>query len=140
MELRARFRLIAALGVTLAVVAGATWWLFPRPVEEDPLPIPGETLKGAVEVLNATAVDGLARSVTRRLRAEGIDVVFYGSARDSMLDSTRIIVRRGDTTLAVAVRQVLGTGLVSFERDETRLVDVTVLLHLDAAAVLGLHP
>ena len=93
-----------------------------------------------VEVFNATGVDGLARTATRKLRTEGIDVVFYGSARDSTLDSTQIIVRRGDSTAAILVRDALGTGVIGVQHDAKRLVDVTVLLHVDAARLLGLYP
>jgi len=129
------------LAVVVVSLAGViTWQLRPRPTGAVALPVPGEGHDVVVEVFNATGVDGLARTATRRLRTEGIDVVFYGSARDSTLDSTQIIVRRGDTTAAVVVRDALGTGVIVIQPDAKRLVDVTVLLHVDAALVLGLHP
>ena len=63
---------------------------------------PGARLCGAaaagadqVEVLNGTRRQGLARVATRVLREHGIDVVFFGNA-DSVTDSTRVAVRRGD--------------------------------------------
>ena len=58
-------------------------------------PIPGDGI--AVEVLNASGRDGLARKGTRVLRRAGIDVVYYGNAPAGVgtLDSTRILVRRG---------------------------------------------
>ena len=133
-----KLKLLGAVGV-LGIVA-AVWWFSPNASETQVLPIPGENLNAVVEVFNATAVDGLARTVTRNLRAKGLDVVYYGSARDSTLDSTQIIIRRGDSTAAVAVQQALGTGRIVVQPDTDRLVDVTILLHLDAATLLGLHP
>ncbi len=103
-------------------------------------PIPGEQGQVVVEVLNATAVDGLAREVARRLRRAGIDVVNYGSERDSTLDSTTIVIRRGDSTAAREVRQVLGLGRVRVERDPRLLVDASVLVGPDLARALGFHP
>ncbi len=131
-------KLLGAAGVLGIVVA--VWWFSPNVSETQVLPIPGENHDAVVEVFNATDVDGLARTVTRNLRAKGVDVVFYGSARDSTLDSTQIIIRRGDSTAAVAVQEALGTGRIIFQPDIDRLVDVTILLHLDAAALFGLHP
>ncbi|MFI5235661.1 MAG: LytR C-terminal domain-containing protein, partial [Gemmatimonadales bacterium] len=48
-----------------------------------------------VEVLNGTGKQGLARVGARVLRRRGIDVMLFANA-DSVIDSTRIIVRRGD--------------------------------------------
>ena len=93
-----------------------------------------------VEVLNATDVDGLARAVTRRLRREGIDVVYYGTARDSTPDSTRILIRRGDSTYARSVRRVLGTGRIESSPAPNLLLDVTVVLGRDATRLLHLDP
>lgn len=94
--------------------------------------IPGEgadTLR--VEVLNATDVDGLAREVARRLRRRGIDVVYFGSGTQRDLDSTRIVVRRGDSTLARPIRRALGTGRVSLELDPRLLLDASVIIGRD---------
>lgn len=86
-----------------------------------------------VEVLNGSRVDGLARAVTRRLRARGIDVVDYGSARESIYTVTQILTRRGDSVPAYAVRDVLGVGRVIDRPAPDLLLDVTVILGLDAA-------
>jgi hypothetical protein len=131
--------LIAALAAGAA--AALSWW--PREREGDTAGsrrIPGEQGRVVVEVLNATAVDGLAREVARRLRRAGIDVVNYGSERDSTLDSTTIVIRRGDSTAAREVRQVLGLGRVRVERDARLLVDASVLVGPDLARALGFHP
>lgn len=98
--------------------------------------IPGEgenTL--TVEVLNATDVDGLGREVARRLRRQGIDVVYFGSSSRKDLDSTRIIVRRGDTSAARPIRRALGTGRVGIELDSRLLLDASVLVGRDLAPV-----
>jgi LytR cell envelope-related transcriptional attenuator len=97
-----------------------------------------------VEVLNASGVDGLARTGTRVLRAGGIDVVDYGTAASDVghLDSTRILVRRGDAGSGERVRRVLDVGRVTVQRDSTLLVDVSVFLGRDfaARAPTELHP
>ena len=103
--------------------------------------IPGDTGPAiTVEVLNSTDVGGLARDVTRRLRRRGIDVVYFGSSADRRnLDSTVILVRRGDTTAAVAVRDALGGGKIAVELDPDRLLDASVLVGRDLAVLDG-HP
>jgi len=85
-------------------------------------------------------VDGLARAVTRRLRLAGIDVIYFGTAADVTADSTRLLVRRGDSSGALMVREALGLGRVEVARDSTLLLDVSVLLGLDMAQLLGLDP
>lgn len=142
MERAGRLTLIA-LVLALAAGAGAAlsrWALRPERDTAVSRPIPGEQGQVVVEVLNATAVDGLAREVARRLRRAGIDVVNYGSERDSTLDSTTIVIRRGDTTAAREVRRVLGLGRVRVERDPRLLVDASVLVGPDLARALGFHP
>jgi hypothetical protein len=86
-----------------------------------------------VEVLNGTDVDGLGRTVTRRLRQAGVDVVSYGTAGTSAGDSTLLVVRSADTAAAWAVREVLGFGRVVIEPDPRLLLDLTVVLGRDAA-------
>jgi hypothetical protein len=81
-------------------------------------------------VLNGTKRAGAARAATRMLRRQGLDVVFYGNA-DAAVESTRVVVRRGDPGRAQDVRQALGAGRVMVEPDSLRRVDVTVLLGLD---------
>ena len=99
-----------------------------------------------VEVLNATGRAGLARTATRVLRQEGIDVVFYGNAtapaEPGAGDTTRILVRRGDRAAGERVRRALRVGTVAVRVDTTRLVDVSVLLGTDfaARAPLDFHP
>lgn len=110
-------------------------------------PVPGD--RGArlqVEVLNASGKPGLARTGTRVLRQAGIDVVFFGNgsplpdAPGVILDSTRIVVRRGDVDAGARVRAALGSGKVVVDRDSTRLLDVSVYLGADFAPRLDFHP
>ncbi len=105
-----------------------------------PLPIPGEGEEIEVEVLNATRVDGLARATTLQLRRAGIDVVFFGTAREAPLDSTLILMRRGDMTFGARIREVLGTGKIVLQPDTTLLLDASVLLGLDLVHSHGIKP
>ena len=101
-------------------------------------PIPGDRGPAiTVEVLNATGRPGTARIGTRLLRRAGIDVVYFGNAPETGLDSTRIIVRRGSTSLGERVRSALGSGRVEVQLDSTRLLDVSVLLGADFTASRG---
>ena len=107
-------------------------------------PIPGDRGPAiTVEVLNASGKAGEARVGTRLLRRAGIDVVFFGNAAASGLDSTRIIVRRGDTKPAERVRAALGQGRIEVQLDSSKLLDVSVLLGADFSASnssLDFHP
>ena len=110
-------------------------------------PIPGDQGPAiTVEVLNANGRSGDARVGTRVLREAGIDVVYFGNASESGLDSTRIIVRRGAGKVGERVRAVLGQGRVEVQLDSSRLLDVSVLLGADfapsraAGSRLNFHP
>ena len=92
-----------------------------------------------VEVLNGTRRQGAARTATRLLRRSGLDVVFLGNA-DSLVPSTRVVARRGDSVRARYVASALGTGLVMIETDTFRRVDVSVILGDDFRPKLELHP
>ncbi|SRR6266849_6750802 len=95
-------------------------------------PIPGDRSPAImVEVLNANGRAGDARIGTRLLRRAGMDVVYFGNASESGLDSTRIIVRRGTQKVGERVRAVLGRGRVEVQLDSAKLLDVSVLLGLD---------
>lgn len=91
------------------------------------------------EVLNATRRSRLARAGTAQLRRDGIDVVFFGTA-DTILDSTLILIRRGDADAGSRVVRSLGVGRVVVKIDTLRRVDVTVLLGHDFHPVPGLVP
>lgn len=97
-----------------------------------------------VEVLNASGRAGNARVGTRLLRRAGIDVVYFGNAPATLgiIDSTRIIVRRGSRDAGDRVRQVLGRGRVEVQLDSARLLDASVLLGADFApsSLKDFHP
>ncbi len=133
-----RRRGLAVLGV-LVVVAVAWRLTVHRAVPTIAHPIPGERIPYTAEVLNGTDVNGLARLVTLRLREAGVDVVFYGTAATAVGDTTMILVRGADSSAGAAVREALGLGRVLVEPDPHLLLDVSVMLGRDAAA-LGRHP
>lgn len=125
-------------GGVLVLLGAAAWWAARGPSPDRPWPIPGDAPgTPVVEVLNATEVDGLAREITRRLRRRGIDVVSFGSATRRDLDSTVILVRRGDSTAATAVRDALGIGRIAVELDSRLLLDATILVGRDLAPAAG---
>jgi hypothetical protein len=104
-------------------------------------PIPGERDgRVIVEVLNASGRPGAARMGALTLRRAGIDVVYFGNAEGTALDSTRILVRRGTVAAANRVRAALKLGRVTVEPDSSRLLDVTVLLGRDFTPRFDFHP
>lgn len=103
--------------------------------------IPGDRgPRTLVEVFNAGGPDGSARAAARLLRQRGIDVVFFGNASISPLDSTRILIRRGDAAIGERVRRALGLGQVRVQRDSTLLLDASVLLGRDFSPPQRFHP
>ena len=103
--------------------------------------IPGDRgTRLQVEVLNASARDGLARIGVRVLRRAGVDVVYFGTAPGEPLDSTRIVVRRGSIAVGERVRRALGIGKVVVQRDSTLLLDASVLLGRDFVPPADFHP
>jgi hypothetical protein len=108
-----------------------------------PLPIPGEQgVRTTVEVLNASGKPGLAKTATRMLRRAGIDVLTFRTAPDTLgpLDSTRIVVRRGDLAAGERVRRALGVGRVTAAPDARKLLDASVFLGTDFAPRVPFHP
>lgn len=129
------------IGAGLVVVATLIVWYAARGRDGgDPFPIPSDDDRVTVEVLNGTRINGLARETTRRLRQAGLDVVYFGDAEDFPVASTRILVRRGDTTAARRVRRALGGGQILEAPDSRLLLDITVVLGLDLGPSLGLEP
>jgi hypothetical protein len=122
----------------LLVALGLLW---PRPAKPpaQAFPVPSPTGRVIVEVLNGTGRQGAARTATRMLRRQGLDVVFLGNA-DSLAEMTRVIVRRGDPSRARYVAQALGAGKVEVETDTLRRVDVSVILGEDFRPRLSIHP
>jgi LytR cell envelope-related transcriptional attenuator len=149
-RLARRRRSIAAFtggGLVLVFVAGLALRAFQSRESSHAFAIPGEAgdRRLMVEVLNTTDVQGLARATTLELRRLGIDVVYFGSAGDSALESTAVVVRSaepGARGQAERVARLLGLPetRVRVEPDSTRLVDLSVLVGRDLAARVDLHP
>src|ERR671915_514193 len=120
------------LAVGGAVVLAAAGGLLLRPRADQEVGVAAPVMaspKGriTVEVLNGTRRQGAARTATRVLRRNGLDVVFLGNA-DSLAESTLVVARRGDSARARYVAAALGMGAVRIETDTFRRVDVSVIL------------
>lgn len=136
---RGRLLVAVLILVGLALALFATWFRLthrPQGPAQPARAVPGEEARVAVEVLNGTGTVGLARSGTRRLRDAGLDVVYFGSDTSAALDSTLVLVRRGDAAAGERTRRALGVGLVRSAPDASRLVDVSVRLGRDFAALV----
>jgi hypothetical protein len=138
---RRHWRGLALTATVIALAAAGGLLLRPARGIDPPTHSAAAPPKGRVqiEVLNGTRRQGAARTATRMLRAHGLDVVFLGNA-DSLADSTRVIVRRGDPDRARYVAASLGAGKVVVETDTFRRVDVSVILGEDFRPKLELHP
>lgn len=137
---RAARRVGLIAGLAVLVIAGI---VFGARMQRDKVPghayaIPSADERIVVEVLNGNGRQGLARTVTRQLRQQGLDVVFFGST--DKIDSTQVVVRRGDAGTGSVVAKALGSGLVKVERDTLRRVDVSVILGADYQPPAELHP
>ncbi|MEI6813391.1 MAG: LytR C-terminal domain-containing protein [bacterium] len=83
-----------------------------------------------VEVLNGTDVSGLARRGMFAMRDAGFDVVNFGSTKERS-DTTIVIDRTGHADwAAMAVKSLSGPVLLKHEPDDSRYVDLTILLGL----------
>lgn len=87
-----------------------------------------------VEVLNGAGTDGLAQRVTRRLRDQGFDVVYYGNADTFGQDTSMAIARLDSIEPARRVADALGLRNVVRRPDRNLYLDVTVVLGADWAA------
>jgi hypothetical protein len=126
------FRRAVAVLVLLVAAGGLAWGLLRpgRSRPESPAVQVPEPTGITVEVLNGSNRPGLARAVTRELRARGFDVLYFGTARDSARDS-EVLLRRGDSSAAARVASVLGIAKVRVAPDTLLRLDVTVFLGRD---------
>jgi hypothetical protein len=125
-----RWLIAGGLLLSIAVLVVLARSLRRDRVEGHAFDIPTGEHRIIVEVLNGSGRNGLGRLGARRLRRHGIDVVLFGTA-DSMVDSTRVLLRRGEKIRADHVKDALGVGRVREAPDSLRLVDVTVILGPD---------
>ena len=126
--------------LVLLFAAGALM-LRPRPEPKAETPLHQASAPGriTVEVLNGTRRQGAARTATRLLRRQELDVVFLGNA-DTLIDSTLVVARRGDSARARYVAAALGLGSLRIETDTFRRVDVSVILGDDFQPRPDPHP
>jgi hypothetical protein len=140
---QSRRRILAVL-IAATAVAAVLAVVLRNPAEREHVrghayAVPSPEHRITVEVLNGTRRPGTARAATRMLRKQGLDVVFFGNS-DAAVDSTRIVVRRGDPARGRDVRAALGMGRVVVEPDTLRRVDVSVILGGDFRARGEFHP
>jgi hypothetical protein len=133
----ARRHLLGALIALAAVATTATALALrgraPDRVTGHAFAIPSADNRVVVEVLNGSGQPGRARSATRVLRRQGLDVVFFGNWEgEGLVRTTKIVVRRGvNQSDARRVAGALGAGTVVVDIDTLRRVDVTVILGED---------
>jgi hypothetical protein len=126
--------------VVLLIGIGFVLWPRPEPKPRAAPVLPSTSSdRITVEVLNGTRQQGAARTATRVLRRQKLDVVFLGNA-DSLVDSTLVVARRGDSARARLVAAALGLGAVRIETDTFRRVDVSVILGDDFQPRPDPHP
>jgi hypothetical protein len=127
----ARAGTLTVIGVTVA--AGAflgsalsQHWRASEVAVEAPTQRVSERVR--VEVLNGSGKSGLARGATDLLREGGFDVVYFGNAKESGLDSSVVLDRVGRVDMARAVADALGIRSVASAPDSNLYLDVTVML------------
>ena len=125
--------LVAIVGLAWALLDGRS-----REPHSEPAALAGSE-RVTVEVLNGSGRGGLARIATRVLRQAGFDVVYFGTARDSVR-VTQALARRGDSAAAARVAKALGATRARIAIDTLVRVDVTVLLGDDFKPPPGIRP
>ena len=128
---------VAAIAVATAVFFSLrpTTSVDPRAPEQQWAELPRDV---DVEVLNGTSASGLARDAAFRLREGHLDVVSFGDADSAWRGRARsaVVVRRRDTTGVGRVREMLGDVEVIDRYDESRIVDLSVILGKDVLTKL----
>ena len=102
----------------------------PDPADQPSIGLSAHDGRLTAEVLNGSNRPGYGRFGTLALRDAGVDVLTYGTA-DMIVDTTLILVRRGELDRGRLVARALGLGMVRMEPDTLRRVDVTVILGRD---------
>ncbi len=86
---------------------------------------------GSIELLNGCGTDGAARQAANYLRSKSFDVKNIGNASQMNHDSTLVISRVKDTTMASKVASALGTRKMTLILNGNTLYDVTVIIGSD---------
>ncbi|MEP6780253.1 MAG: LytR C-terminal domain-containing protein [Gemmatimonadaceae bacterium] len=138
-------RFIVALIVVIGVASGVTWWWNSRAqpntkdgvatsasaTENDTLARAPAGVRIRVRVVNATRIDGLAKSATALLRDRGFDVVDYDAEKKNLRETTLVQTNSGHGDWSERVVRALGVGTTESRPDSSRYVDVTVLIGND---------
>ena len=133
-------RVIGVTAATVVILAAVVWSLRDRAAapmgptnSDDTLTVAPLPRRVEVEVLNGSAAYLGARDASIALRRRGLDVVGFGQAPDSLKFRPRstVFVRRGDTTGLGRIREFLGAVDVVDRPDESRQVDLSVILGRD---------
>ncbi|HWV55983.1 MAG TPA: LytR C-terminal domain-containing protein [Longimicrobiales bacterium] len=136
------FALVGFAILALGAAAIEALAIFGGALPEEALPEPSESAVVAVEnvprtrirvqVLNGAGRAGLARLATDHLRAAGFDVVYFGNASSFGRDTTVVIDRVGDESVARAVAAAMGVPVqLRSEPDPTLHLEVTVIVGED---------
>lgn len=90
-----------------------------------------------VEILNGCGISGLAATFKDIVHSKTFDVQHTENAAHFRFDQTEIIARSDNTEAAFTLAKELGleSGRVSIQKDPTVMVDVTVIVGHDYAAV-----
>ncbi len=112
-------------------------------VEKPPPPLPTAALavpssEIEIQVLNESAIPGLAVRVARFLRESGFDVVETGNGNRVGLAETEVVVRRDDMEKGARIARTLNCQIVRSEKNADELVDVTVFVGKDIDRLVGL--
>ena len=86
---------------------------------------------GKIQVLNGCGEPGAANIVADSLRKKSFDVKDIGNAPTSNYESTMVISRTKDMTMAKQVAQMLKTDQYLLVRNEDQAYDVTVIIGHD---------
>lgn len=101
------------------------------------LPLPAPPLvreRVQVEVLNGCGETGISQQVRKYLRTRGFDVVHIDNAENFEFPETVVLDRRGQNAVsdaARAVAQALGATHVILQRNDDRMVEITVIIGHD---------
>lgn len=86
---------------------------------------------GKIQVLNGCGEPGAANVAADSLRKKSFDVKDIGNAPTSNYESTMVISRTKDMTIAKQVAEVLKTNQCFLVRNEDQVYDVTVIIGHD---------
>ena len=86
-----------------------------------------------IEILNGCGISGIAAEYKNIIREKTFDVQLTGNAPNFNFETTQIIARSDNTPAAYLLAKELGMSesIVLIQKDETRRVDITLILGKD---------